>query len=331
MAPLRIVPPILVSAAVLVGTSLAFGQGPIMPAGAEDAAESESPAAPATTLLRLRKDDHVFSVIVEPGAPQVARRVQLRLDLATIPATHDPTFGDRIPVRDASLVAVLTSPGQGGARKQALHPLGGAGSYGLHWTPDRAGLWSLTVERSGGELPAVTFQIGVDVPTPVQNDPSLGHGPGGPTRILGGLDRATRGGGVVGPLTPVAAGPTSSSVMNAISEPAAWLSAALEAPVDLEAAKQALGAIREQAPSLPGTVPEPYKAAADDYERLSADMIRRLDALAQTIDAGDAAKAGTDWRTTLDQSCAQCHVKFWWGVSTDLSSWPEVRSQPWRR
>jgi hypothetical protein len=322
---------ILASAAA---AGFAFAQGPLRPVAAGEGGAQAQPqaAAGAINVLRLRQDDHAFTLTVDPAAPQVGRRVSLRLDLATIPATPDPTFGDRVPVRDASLLAVFTAPGEGGAvHRQAIHPLGGAGSYGLHWTPERSGLWRIAIERRGETMPTARFQIGVGVDTPAQDDAALARGPGGPTRVLGGLDRGQRGGGVVGPLTPASAGPTAGSIMDAIAEPAGLLVDALGTGSDAALAKESLASLLEEARKLPGTVPERYNVGAADYDRLAADLVQRLEALAATVEAGDLAKARTDWRGTLDQTCTQCHVKFWWAITPDLSSWPRVTHQPWRR
>ncbi len=339
MVPKRFFLPIIILVAFIAGANLAAGEDST---GAKDGAKAsdEAPKAedgaptpsPATTVLTAREDDHAFTIVVEPGRPSLGRRVNLRLDLATIPENPHPTFGDRVPVRDATLVAVLSSPKEDGAvHRQTLHPYGGAGTYGLHWTPSERGLWRLSIERIGEKLPSTSFRIGVDVNTPAQSDPTLERGLGGPSRILGGLDRGQRGGGVVGPLTPVAAGPTASSVMSSFSEPAGRLVGAFSDRADPVAAREAMAALLPEAKKLPGTVPQRYEVGAEDYDRLANQLVQRLEALASTVEAQEMEKARSEWRSALDQTCAQCHVKFWWGISSDLSSWPSVRSQPWRR
>ncbi len=332
MAPIRTAFPALLAMAAMAGPGILFAESASGEATEETERISEEegsptepkPAAPDVNLLRAREDNHVFSVMVDPGEPKVDHRVMLRVDLFTIPKTLDPTFGDRMPVRDASLVAVLTSPGRDEVRRQTLHPLAGAGSYGMHWIPDRHGLWRLSFERRDDELPRVTFQIGVEVSTPEQDDPSLDRGPGGPSRTLGGLERTQRGGGVVGPLTPASAGPTSKSVMSALSAPSGLLDAAFQ-DSNIETASTALAAIVEEAAKLSGTVPGRHAAAEREYDRIAGELVNRLRAVASAIDEEEMATAQGQWRQTLDNTCAKCHARFWWGISNDLSSWPQVR------
>lgn len=290
-------------------------------------------AQSSSTTLRARGGDHAFQVVMVPAAPSVGHRVMIQLDLAQIPTVPDPTYGDRIPVKDASLVA-LVSPESSPKEKIrfSMHPLGAAGRYGFHWTPATKGLHELTFERRGGELPAVTFKIGVDVETPKQNDMGQGATNGPLSRGLPRQRLERPGVTTRGPVTPIAAGPTAQTIMEAMDEPAGLVAESLTAEKPLASPVQEnLALLVAQANKLPGTVPDKYRVAASEYDAMAKDLQARLAHLDATAKAGDMAKVRTEWTSVVNESCTRCHVKFWWAITPDLEAWPKVSARPWKR
>ncbi len=311
MRKIQVVSMALCAGTLAVATSLALAEG--------------------TTVLRKKRGDYYFDLTVEPAKPRVGHRMTLLLDLAQESETPHPMYGSRVPVKGASLVATLyreTDP----ARKYrySLHPLGGAGSYGLHFTPPAQGLYVLKLERRGEALPEIEFKIGVGVDTPKQDESEAEEamGFGRHKKRL-----APRSGGVRGPLTPKAAGPTAASVMDAFSEPAGVLVDALEEKRPLKSkVTEAVAALQAAAKNLPGTVPDKYEVGASEYDALARSLASELDALATAAEAGQMKKARTQWTETLQGTCTKCHVKYWWAITDDLSTWPRVvYSSEWRR
>lgn len=280
-------------------------------------------------VLRLERGDHVFQVVIEPGQVAVGHGVTMTLELNRVPKVPDPTFGDRVPVRGASLVAVVAPESDSNAKvRYAMHPLAGAGTYGFHWTPESRGMYTLAFERRDGKIPEVEFKVGVGVKTPKQDDADSSLGGGGP-----GLHRARihDGAAVIGPLTPNAAGPTAKSLMKGMTDAAGVLSDAFRHRPMKSTIDDAVATLAAQAKKLPGTVPDKYRVAASDYDAMAKQLQSKLADLASTADAGHMRKAGSQWRDIVDNTCTRCHVKFWWAVTPDLGSWPRVEAQTWRR
>ncbi len=310
---------IVLTGAVLVGAGIVAGTASL--ALAED-----------TTVLRKKRGDYYFDLTVEPARPVVGHRMTLALDLAQESETPHPMYGSRVPVKGASLVATLhreTDPRN--VKRFIMHPLGGAGSYGFHFTPPAEGLYVLTLERRGEALPEVEFKIGVGVETPKQDESEAPEDPLGFGRRRKRL--APRGGGVRGPLTPKGAGPTAATTMTAMREPAGLLVDALSTKRPLKSTvTEATRALAAAAKDLPGTVPDKYEVGREEYDALAKKLQEELAAISKAAEAGDMRKTRRLFQQTLDGTCAKCHVKYWWAITDDLSTWPRVvYSSEWRR
>ena len=218
-------------------------------------------------MLRLTRGDHAFQVTLAPGHPAAEHGVDITLDLDRIPKVADPTYGDQVPVQHASLVAVVTQDGEAGsAVRYTMHPAGGQGSYGFHWTPAIRGVYALAFERRDGKIPEASFKIGVGVATPKQGDAAAwGHG------------KAPAGGAVTGPLMPSSAGLTAAEAMKPMTDPAGFLGDALaKRRPSKDDVTSAIAALAAQAKKLPGTCPDNYHVAATGYDAMAKDLQKRL-------------------------------------------------------
>lgn len=295
-------------------------------------------AVDATTVLRKTSEDHHFQITVTPEKPRPGHRVKVVLDVNKITKVPDPTYGDRVPIRNASLIAVVHPEGDPtSTRRYAMHPMGGAGLYGFHWTPTSPMLHVLRFERRGEKLPQVSFLVGVGVDTPEQemeekpkDEFSFSIGSGGGLGLRRGPRRPT--GTVTGPLTPHGAGPSARSVMEKMADPAGILAENFEKHRPLRSTlSEAAAQLAAQAKGLEGTVPDKYRVAAAEYDGMANDLSVELDALAASIEAGKIGKAKKQWSHIVDTNCSQCHVKFWWALTPDLETWPRIEAKAWKR
>lgn len=286
--------------------------------------------AAETTVIQKSASGYSLIVTVTPKVRDAARRVSVTLDLAETPAVPDPTFGDRVPVRGASLIAAVHREG-GPTTHYGLHPLMGAGVYGFHFTPSTTGLYHIVFRQRGADLPELDFAVGVGVDTPDEAK--------APAQAMG-LRETLRGGGarpigtLQGPILPNSGKPNARKVMEAMAEPAGLLSEALykKRPLRSEV-DPAIDALLGEAKKLGGTVPDRYRSAASDYDQMASELVSKLEALKKKAAAGPRKAAATRaaWGKVLDGTCARCHVKFWWAITPDLAAWPRIEPKPWKR
>ncbi|MDF1564157.1 MAG: hypothetical protein P1V51_13995 [Deltaproteobacteria bacterium] len=283
-------------------------------------------SASEVTIINKSGQNYDFVLTATPKERAAGRRVTVTLDLAQTPMVPDPTFGDRVPVRGASLIATVKPKEGGSPMRYGLHPLMGAGVYGFHFTPATTGLYQVTFAQRGVELPEFEFVLGVGVDTPA--DTEAPQEAMGLRQVLAGGRRPARGTSR-GPITPMTGGASSKKAMQAMVQPAGLLGEALGKPKPLiSETTPALDALLEQARTLKGTVPDAYRSASAEYDQLAERLVSELEALKAKSTPKDL-RAG--WDQVRDSTCASCHVKFWWAITPDLSTWPKISYQTWKR
>lgn len=127
----------------------------------------------------VREEGEVkLQIDIEPGAAAKGQLVEVRFDIGKKLDVADPKFGNREPLKNLKLTAIV-SDGSGkkdAARAYAVHSLGAPGQYGFHVTPPKDGLLQVQVT---GEAPSsdggtrsinVTFPIHVGVWPPPDFD-----------------------------------------------------------------------------------------------------------------------------------------------------------------
>ncbi len=119
-----------------------------------------------------------IQVAVQPGAAVKNELVEVRFDIGKKLTVADPKFGNREPLKNLKLTAIV-SDGTGkkdAARAYAVHSLGAPGAYGFHVTPPKDGLLQVQVvgdapDGDGGTRSInVTFPIHVGVWPPPDFD-----------------------------------------------------------------------------------------------------------------------------------------------------------------
>ena len=70
-----------------------------------------SAMAAETTVIQKSAQNYDFVLTATPKVRASARRITVTLDLAQTPIVPDPTFGDRVPVRKASIIATVKMEG----------------------------------------------------------------------------------------------------------------------------------------------------------------------------------------------------------------------------
>jgi len=253
----------------------------------------------AEAVLALKQGDWRVRVTVRPGEPQPAQLIELQLDVSQIRNPPDPTFGDEAPLDNAQMVLSFTGPGA--KVRSYLRPLGDAGSYGVHWTPQNKGLWTATLAPLAGQGPSVSFEIGVGVPMPAS---AQGQEVEQTRAVLG-----TR----VKPVQPL------TGTMNDLAT--RWLKL-LDAGTD--GAREG-GSIASLLRSLVGRGPQAFASSEAEFDELARNAASAAEGAARM----PAAERPAAMRAVELNSCTRCHVKYRDGVVEDLSHWPEVK--PWVR
>ena len=111
-----------------------------------------------------------YKVKVRPGVPNAGGTVNIEVELEEILTTPDPTYGDRKPINNAEIIAVMVSPKTRRQREGAWvdarlgTPLGDAGAYGFSFTPTTGeGVYGLYFQGSTPSAGAIEHSVLVSV------------------------------------------------------------------------------------------------------------------------------------------------------------------------
>jgi hypothetical protein len=216
-----------------------------------------APLVPLYTLS-LSQGEWRVKVNLKPGEPSPQKLLELVFDVEKQDA----------PLRAGKLQLTVSGPGQ--TQRYLVHALGDAGTYGVHWTPDARGVWTLGLAPYEGAGPDLAFQVGVGEPMPAS---AQGH-----------LVQSSRS--VVG--ATAAAEPTLTQLMRELGR--RWRSEfELQQPDAAE-----LKAMAKLMRAVAGKVPREFAGDTQQFDELAA-------RLAVQLDQGKLPDA---------RACLECHVKF---------------------
>jgi hypothetical protein len=131
--------------------------------------------APAAAKPPILKPEHNGATIgyrlkVRPGVVDPGHTVSIEIELAQLLKDPDPTYGERKPIDDARLHAILVAPPAGKKAKgptwTASHRavrLSDAGTYGVTFTPPTAGVYGLYLRGDGGEAGPIEYNLAMPV------------------------------------------------------------------------------------------------------------------------------------------------------------------------
>jgi hypothetical protein len=246
-------------------------------------------------LYRKQLARHEWVVHVRPSQPQPGQVAEVVVDFAELLEVADPELGDKKPLDNLMPIATLETYG-----KFLMHPIdGSAGSYGFHFTPQAVGLLDLRVESGEQGASAPTVEFGVPVG---QTPPKSAHYE-------------------VKPYEP------------RYVDPVAWSMA------DLGSAwgalwGVALGTGHGDVAVLEATVQRLAKTGVDEWP-LKAQNDSKYVALARSFADASGKLSGAkpsglrDALTSMEkQQCERCHAAYAWGLTSDVSSWPQVKIGP---
>jgi hypothetical protein len=113
-----------------------------------DGPEAKKEAAkPAARNWSVVTKTHAFTLSFAPGIPDPNQTTEILILANAIPKTPHPTFGTRVPLKDARLTLEITNPAGQSVGTYLAHPIPlSAGKYGLHFTPTQDGIYGLSVK-----------------------------------------------------------------------------------------------------------------------------------------------------------------------------------------
>jgi hypothetical protein len=155
------------------------------PPFADGPEEKKDTPKPATRVWSVATQTHAFSLNFSPGIPDPNQTTEILIAANSIPKTPHPTFGTRVPLKDARLTIEVTNPAGQVVGTYLAHPIPlSAGKYGLHVTPTQAGIYTLAVKgrTADGQDVAAELKMPVAVwPLPKELEGS-GDAEGGQSR-----------------------------------------------------------------------------------------------------------------------------------------------------
>ncbi len=238
-------------------------------------------------LLRKKVARREWVVHVRPSQPKPGQVAEVVADISELLEVADPELGDKKPVEGLMPTAHLEGVG-----RYRMSPIeGSAGSYGFHFTPQAKGSLSLKIEP-GDNAPALETQIAIGQP------PAKGV--------------------EVKPYEP------------RFSDPVAWTMS------DLGNAwgalwGVALGTGHGDAAALEATVQRLAKAGVEEWPNRAANDRKYIELSKAFADAaphlvGVKPASLKEALTTMErQQCERCHAAYAWGITKDVSAWPQIQ------
>ncbi len=155
-------------ASVVLGALLLMGAGEgddkKKPPFADNPDAKKETAKPATRNWSVTTKTHAFSLSFAPGIPDPNQTTEILIFANSIPKTPHPTYGTRVPLKDARLILEVTNPAGEMVGRYLAHPVPlSAGKYALHFTPTQNGIYQLRVKGRTAEGHDVSAQLKMPV------------------------------------------------------------------------------------------------------------------------------------------------------------------------
>ena len=135
--------------------ALAFvlvAQGGAQPPFAGDPDQKVEQTRPAIRTWTVNANGFSYNIEFSPGIPNAGQLVEMTVAVSRIPKTPHPRFGNRIPQADARFVLEMRDPDGKVVGRYRAHALPlTRGRYGLHFTPAKDGLHTITIAGQSNE------------------------------------------------------------------------------------------------------------------------------------------------------------------------------------
>lgn len=95
-----------------------------------------------------------------------------------------------------------------------------------------------------------------------------------------------------------------------------------------KAAKRHMAELDAWIANMPDFKLHKHESAKDEFLSLAGDFRKALDPLRSRIQKGDLVSARALHAEVEANSCMKCHLKFRWGVASDLRRFPDLSGQP---
>lgn len=321
------------AAALLSGSSLAVAAAPKKPAPAPAApAKPAAPVKPAAPepeerIIEKRDADYVLRLTLRPGNVKPGHVAQGDVEIIRTLQIPDPVSGDQLPIAGIQPVATVKPPepvatkGKPAAAAPTLRyllwPTANPGVYAFHFTATEDGIYEISIagaeaartgeEESDSRSFKADYRIGVGTAA-AQTEQSQG---GTATR------RSTR--------RPIGAGAAGENekklvkIMREMGDHFMALEASNRTPTDAASDAHAIAALFAQ---TKGLAPEQSGGDAEEFDKLSTRAAAAFEEFA-TAASAKGAKAKPALEPTELVGCTQCHAKYRFQITDDLSAWPK--------
>jgi hypothetical protein len=298
------------------------------------APEAPKPPAPepAERVIEKSEADFQYKLTIRPGNLKLDRVADVRLQVWKKLDRPDPITGDRAPLVKVTPVAEVKPPEawpEKGKKpppvvvsRYSLAPLANPGEFGFHFTPAADGLYEVTFtgteaksEDNDGAKFDVRFRLGAGTAA-AETEQSQGAAAKKTARrpVGGDSEQQTK----------------LEKLMEEVGQRYLGLEAMLQkAPAkgphaDAAAEARAIGALFSQ---VKGQVPSDHRANAGEFDKLALGMAEKFEVVAVAAEGKDRNAPKAALSSLEIQGCNQCHAKYRYGVTDNLSEWPKFRQK----
>lgn len=152
---------LVVSQTVLFSTA-ALAQD-TKPPFADGPTEKKTPK-PSSRSWTVTKDGFSMSYLFVPGIPDPGQVTEVVIVASAVPKTPHPRYGSRVPLENARITVEITTPAGEVVGAFVAHELPlTSGKYGLHFTAQQEGIYSLKLEGKTADGKQIRSEVKLPV------------------------------------------------------------------------------------------------------------------------------------------------------------------------
>jgi hypothetical protein len=278
---------------------------------------------PEERIIEKRDADYVLRLTLRPGNVKTNHVAQADVEIIRTLQIPDPVTGDQMPITGIQPVATVKppepppgkgQPPQSPSVSYLLWPATNPGVYNFHFTPTEDGIYEVTIagseaaksgeEESDARAFKATYRIGVGTAA-AQTEQSQGG------TAIRRTSRRPIGGDSVGEREKRLI-----KFMRELSDHFLALDAGSK---DAAADAHSIALILAQ---TKGLAPEQSGGDATEYDKLTTRAAAAFDEYATAVGVKNA-KTHPSLETLESVGCTQCHAKYRFQITDELSAWPK--------
>lgn len=306
-------------------------KAPAAAPGTPAAAGKTAPADLPERVIEKKDGDYVLRLTIRPGNLKVNHVAEAEVEISRTLDVPDPVTGDQMPITSTRPVATVTPPETGRGKHEAppapsrfvVWPASNPGSYGFHFTPDVDGLYEVTIsgmdstktdDNSEPQAYSASWHIGAGTAAS-ETEQSQG---GAAVRQSTRRPVGTGSGGEKERKLDKLMADIADRYLNL--EMMIGKGTPKGGPAEMVLEARAIAGLLDQ---TKGLTPDAFSDGSAEFDQLTAKASAALAEVANAAGGKDHAKLVRAFDAVESVGCNECHAKYRFQVTDDVSNWPK--------